>query len=1196
MPIPFTVPESVRENAARGMEAHRKSGWKLEGVHGFKVAEALESGHVTLDLVAKVRRFFRANTRPYLDEVQKFRTERDSALVRSWLLHGAEAGKAWSERMYKTAVSEGLVIADPIVELFTLRPEAVYARFSLGAWRYEYELDPVKAARFVEEYMHATGMPLDLRQAFGEAAPAVGNAVYRRFHAPNPFHVLYKATMVEDVEYRIAAQRDLAALRLDVNVDERLHLDEAFKKQVFTTMNAKQAAKLVWAPFVAGFILAVEAPHALQSYIEISGKPPKLDQKPKIYTYYNDLVNTYIAYFHPKGSRSVDPSDDKKFAGIDGEMETIFTSLWYGHPEIHSSYVKKLLGRARRWTAKNKLAGNLFHVFIADWKKGNWQHILDNIPLDADIRPYFEVFATTNPMPKDGLKLQQTLSKKLDKAAVQDFLAQKGFGVGKAVPPKETSAGDEANKKKTPLGVYSILNFEGKEYVYLGAWETKKGVKHIFRDKKTGRLTHSTDFGTAGAINQGKVLVAQAHKDMPGSVYSAPKAVPSQIEPKTADKEKEHDEIAELLADDFPDHYAEFKPMKLDDTISSAQAFTRFGVDLHEGTILVDKTGGKFVFLAAYETPENPIIILSNPDGDLIWQDDYEFAEIIEAGNVKLEGVKDPEALNKAAKAAEPVSLAPEAIPGYVPPPVEFAVGSIIDYVGTYGAGLHLVLAFDEQSYLLQRLEATTVGSMVTAPTREDVDSTAKYVSEVSDPAFIAEENLVFTVTFEETDEKLPYAHGDVLSLDDEDYTFHRTVRRANTGDLAALVSRPKSMVWSNQDVSFTDYLILEADVLTPEVESSYAPTEPKPEPGAEDGLDEPDADTGSHEMCGTPGGIAWITAKGWTPAVQSEHASFEYDLGEKLAYGPAKIRTILAYCFDPKGKPCYVILTEKGNVNYKTTVAGNKTYGPGIEVVQLFVDVLEPKPDVPDPKFPKLNYSLRKEAKVYNKKFGIIYVPAPKGAVFYVNTKVRHKATQKKWRLLGWIEQTKAGKPTGVLEGLMHNIETGKYGLHEQANIPEVFETSYDHPNSWDHETGEVTFGKGGPAQPSVSTVYGVTIGVTPLPEGWDDPDPIMQPPFPELPSGKHISAGIVAVVPPGGTMSAEDAISETTISRFLLTYPMNDYAGYNLTYPKGTVEKGESLEDAAVREVFEETGLSVKPVAFLGDFKGRQSVTRFF
>lgn len=51
-----------------------------------------------------------------------------------------------------------------------------------------------------------------------------------------------------------------------------------------------------------------------------------------------------------------------------------------------------------------------------------------------------------------------------------------------------------------------------------------------------------------------------------------------------------------------------------------------------------------------------------------------------------------------------------------------------------------------------------------------------------------------------------------------------------------------------------------------------------------------------------------------------------------------------------------------------------------------------------------------------------------------------------------------------------------------------------------------------------------------------------------------------------------------------FLVIYrkKLNDY-----TLPKGHVEKRESLEDAARRETFEETGYKVKIINFLGSFE---------
>ena len=57
-------------------------------------------------------------------------------------------------------------------------------------------------------------------------------------------------------------------------------------------------------------------------------------------------------------------------------------------------------------------------------------------------------------------------------------------------------------------------------------------------------------------------------------------------------------------------------------------------------------------------------------------------------------------------------------------------------------------------------------------------------------------------------------------------------------------------------------------------------------------------------------------------------------------------------------------------------------------------------------------------------------------------------------------------------------------------------------------------------------------------------------------------------------------------TVQYLLLHYP-----GGHWGFPKGKVEKGENLRDAAMREVKEETGLEAKPV---GNFS--QSITYYF
>jgi 8-oxo-dGTP pyrophosphatase MutT (NUDIX family) len=1190
MPITFMVPRPVRGVARRALSAHADPEQKLKDVTGISIAEALASGHVTIETVAKMHRFFAVNSKPYLEEVQQLRTVQDSATIRSWHLHGAESGRAWADRTFKKSVERGLLPADPISELMSMRPGSVYDRFSLGAWRFEYDLDPRKAARFVENYMRATGWSLDLRQAFGRSAEAVGNAIYRRFHTPDPFRQAFRALMAEDDEYHIAAQRDLGFMRRMVLPSERLVL-ETFKKHIFTSMNPKQAAKLVWAPFVAYFILAVEAPDILKPLNTESVKPPGVIKKPKSWKQYHDTINTYLTYFHPQGARYVDPSGDKKFVTLPEDMAFIMWQAYYGKPLVGP--VQKLLGAARRWTAKNKLAGNLFHVFLADWKKGNWQHILDNIPLDADVRPYFEQFVGTNPLPKDGVKLQQTLSKKSEKAAILAYAAKEGWAKTQAVQVKTTGAHFAANEKKTPIGVYSLVVYYGKDYIYLGAWKPKnKPLQHVYRDPVSGMIHYDPDHIFSAAIKVGKLVVKQGHKDMPGTAYQQVTTAPEKVqEPPDTTKA----EIEQLLKEDFPDHYQSFTEMALDDTASGTATMERFGFPLGPTLVLTDKTGSEFTFLAAYQTPEGPIIILRNPDKELIWQADDEFAGVMATGEITLKGSKSMAALDKVAQETTPEmpGVPKEAV---VPPLTnKFKPMDIIDTGAPY---YYLVLAFDGGMYFLARLHATTLGTVAVTFPQHSVDPSAKLIGTHVSPVVTGVDYVRIQQHHSAKEITLPagFDPGSVVMVGDDELTFIKAFEHIALGQIV-LVFEDKTTQWQGHDITYPNYKIAAFDLIGEPVESSYAPTELKPESGGEDAADVRDPETGKPHMCGTPEAVAYILKKGWLPATKPENPTFEFDLGAKLAYGPSKTRTIIGYALVPPSEPQYITMTEKGNISRKTTKAGNKAYGPIIEILTEVTVALVPKPGEAPPIFPKLNYTLRSKAKELSQKQKWVYVPAPRAAPFYVGTKVRHIESGEKYRILAWMEETKGGVPTGVLNAVLWNSAMKSWSLIDMTDLGKNYSTDFKHASVMDPVKGEMTFGKVPTEKPlTLGTTYGVNIGASPLPDGWDDPDPIQQPPMPDLPHGAHVSAGIVAIVPPTAVMSDGDTMEPSPFALLLMTHPLNDYGGYTLTYPKGTVEPGESIEHTAVREVYEETGLAVKPVGLLGDFKGNESITRFF
>jgi len=85
-----------------------------------------------------------------------------------------------------------------------------------------------------------------------------------------------------------------------------------------------------------------------------------------------------------------------------------------------------------------------------------------------------------------------------------------------------------------------------------------------------------------------------------------------------------------------------------------------------------------------------------------------------------------------------------------------------------------------------------------------------------------------------------------------------------------------------------------------------------------------------------------------------------------------------------------------------------------------------------------------------------------------------------------------------------------------------------------------------------------------------------------------KWVSAGCV-VVP------SMDDMTRTYIAK-----PEGHWGGYTWVYPKGRIDKGETIKQAALREVYEETGLKVRILsgrgAYLGTGKGSMSITHYF
>lgn len=139
--------------------------------------------------------------------------------------------------------------------------------------------------------------------------------------------------------------------------------------------------------------------------------------------------------------------------------------------------------------------------------------------------------------------------------------------------------------------------------------------------------------------------------------------------------------------------------------------------------------------------------------------------------------------------------------------------------------------------------------------------------------------------------------------------------------------------------------------------------------------------------------------------------------------------------------------------------------------------------------------------------------------------------------------------------------------------------------PSTWHNPDAVATFVPGGDVPLSINGIpvkrwrdHPRTV------EGWDYLDGIAEdldePPF-VLKPGKKAAAGVVVLEPDG---------------RVWLIAPTNAFGGYRASFPKGTAEPELSLQGNALKECYEESGLQVKIVGFLGDFERTTSKARMY
>ncbi|CAH0197813.1 RNA pyrophosphohydrolase [Massilia sp. Bi118] len=104
--------------------------------------------------------------------------------------------------------------------------------------------------------------------------------------------------------------------------------------------------------------------------------------------------------------------------------------------------------------------------------------------------------------------------------------------------------------------------------------------------------------------------------------------------------------------------------------------------------------------------------------------------------------------------------------------------------------------------------------------------------------------------------------------------------------------------------------------------------------------------------------------------------------------------------------------------------------------------------------------------------------------------------------------------------------------------------------------------------------------LSLSPAPGMPDADEGVDEPPF-TLPPGMRAAAGAVVIEDDG---------------RVWLVSPTNGYGGYTTTFPKGRVDPGGTLQQTAIREVYEESGLLVRLDAFLIDVPRTKTYTRYY
>ena len=144
----------------------------------------------------------------------------------------------------------------------------------------------------------------------------------------------------------------------------------------------------------------------------------------------------------------------------------------------------------------------------------------------------------------------------------------------------------------------------------------------------------------------------------------------------------------------------------------------------------------------------------------------------------------------------------------------------------------------------------------------------------------------------------------------------------------------------------------------------------------------------------------------------------------------------------------------------------------------------------------------------------------------------------------------------------------------HEGNRVKIENPTTKSSEDTWHDSTKTATFT---PNSITPNDINGTRIKAASAP----DHESITEIDEPKLTANKKVSTGIIMIEPD---------------NRVWIHEPTNHFGGYEHAFPKGKLEPGLSMQQNAVKETHEETGLHAQITGHLGDYDGDTSTTRYY